>query len=66
MISQLQVKAMRKDHPSYTSVWYQIEHEEIQELPYDTDRKYVYILLFDSRYCMMSMKESWPWKSWTT
>ena len=38
----------------HESVWYQIQPEEVQELPYDTDGKCVYTLPFN------------PWKSWTT
>ena len=47
-------------------MWYQIESEEVQELPYDIDGKCVYTLLFDVRHCMKYTKDGRPWKSWST
>ena len=48
------------------SVWYQIEPEEAQELPYDIDCKCAYTLPFDPRYRMRSTKDGRSWKSLTT
>ena len=73
MISQAKVKVKRKktsDHKHkrssrlHKSVQYQIELEEVQELPCDVDGKCVYTLYFDPRYRMKSTKNGRPWKSW--
>ena len=47
-------------------MWFQIEPEEAQELPYDIDDKCVYTLPFDPIYRIRSTKDGRSWNSWTT